>query len=47
MLFLKSAKLLNVELIDEPDKNTKIFRVTVSLKYRRDWYSVIWLIILW
>lgn len=33
---LKSAKLLNVELIDEPDKNTKIFRVTVSLKYRRE-----------
>ncbi|WP_027398420.1 M56 family metallopeptidase [Anaerovorax odorimutans] len=33
---LRSAKLLNVELIDELDKNTKIFRVTVDLKYKKE-----------
>lgn len=30
---LKSAKLFKTEQIDEPDKNTKIFRVTVDLQY--------------
>jgi len=33
---LKSAKLLKVELIEEPDKYTKIFRVTVDLKYKKE-----------
>lgn len=33
---LKSAKLLKVELIDEPDKYTKIFRVTVNLQYKNE-----------
>ncbi|WP_330577803.1 DUF4829 domain-containing protein [Alkaliphilus serpentinus] len=33
---LKSTKLLNTELIDEPDKNTKIFRVTVNLQYKKE-----------
>ena len=33
---LKSSKLLKVELFDEPDKNTKIFRVTVDLKYKKE-----------
>ena len=33
---LKSAKLLKTELIDEPDKYTKIYRVTVDLQYRND-----------
>lgn len=33
---LKSAKLLKVELIDEPDKNTKNFRVTVNLQYIKE-----------
>ena len=33
---LRSAKLLKAELIDEPDENTKVFRVTVNLKYRKD-----------
>ena len=33
---LKSAKLLKSELIDEPDKNTKIFRVTVDLQYNKE-----------
>jgi hypothetical protein len=32
---LKSAKLLKVELIDESDKNTKTFRVTVDLQYNQ------------
>ncbi|HOM03319.1 MAG TPA: M56 family metallopeptidase [Acetivibrio sp.] len=32
----KSAKLLEVELIDEPDENSKIFRVTVELQYKKD-----------
>ncbi|MDD4767962.1 MAG: DUF4829 domain-containing protein [Desulfotomaculaceae bacterium] len=30
---LKSAKLSKVELIGEPDKNVKNFRVTVNLQY--------------
>ena len=33
---LKSAKLLKVELNDEPDENTKIFRVTVDLQYKNE-----------
>ncbi|TCO72151.1 M56 family metallopeptidase [Marinisporobacter balticus] len=33
---LKSAKLLKVELIDEPDEYTKIFRVTVDLQYNNE-----------
>mgnify|MGYP003814617051 CR=1 FL=1 len=33
---LKSAKLLKAELIDEPDKNTKIFSVTVDLQYNNE-----------
>lgn len=33
---LKSAKLLKTELIDEPDKYTKIFRVTVDLQYNNE-----------
>jgi beta-lactamase regulating signal transducer with metallopeptidase domain len=33
---LKSAKLLKAKLIDEPDKNTKIFRVTVDLQYNNE-----------
>lgn len=33
---LKSAKLLKAKLIDEPDKNTKIFGVTVNLKYKKE-----------
>ena len=33
---LKSTKLLNAELIGEPDKNTKIFRVTVNLQYKKE-----------
>ncbi|HEY8500917.1 MAG TPA: M56 family metallopeptidase, partial [Clostridia bacterium] len=33
---LKSAKLLKTELFDEPDKYTKIYRVTVDLQYRND-----------
>lgn len=33
---LKSAKLLKAELNDEPDKNTKIFRVTVDLQYNNE-----------
>ncbi len=33
---LKSAKLLKAELIDEPDKQTKVFRVTVDLQYKND-----------
>jgi hypothetical protein len=33
---LKSAKLLKVELIDEPDKNVKKFRVTVNLQYNKE-----------
>ncbi|SCP97465.1 M56 family metallopeptidase [Anaerobium acetethylicum] len=33
---LKSTKLFNTELIDEPDKNTKIFRVTVNLQYKKE-----------
>ncbi len=32
---LKSAKLLKVELIDEPEENAKIFRVTVNLQYNK------------
>lgn len=33
----KSAKLLKSELIEDPDKNTKIFRVTVDLQYNEEW----------
>ena len=33
---LKSAKLLKAELIDESDKNTKTFRVTVDLQYNEE-----------
>ena len=33
---LKSAKLLKTELIDEPDKYTKNFRVTVDLQYNNE-----------
>ncbi|GAE88001.1 M56 family metallopeptidase [Acetivibrio straminisolvens] len=33
---LKSAKLLDVELIEEPDKNSKIFRVMMDLQYKKD-----------
>lgn len=33
---LKSAKLLEVELIDEAEKNVKRFRVTASLQYKED-----------
>lgn len=33
----KSAKLLKTELIKEPDKNTKVFRVTVDLQYNEEW----------
>ncbi|SKC86999.1 DUF4829 domain-containing protein [Maledivibacter halophilus] len=33
---LKSAKLFKTELIDEADKNTKIFRVTVDLQYNKE-----------
>ncbi len=33
---LKSSQLLKVELFDEPDKNTKIFRVKVNLQYNED-----------
>ena len=33
---LKSTKLLKTELIDEPDKNTRIFRVTVDLQYNEE-----------
>ncbi len=33
---LKSAKLLKAELIDELDKNNKIYRVTVDLQYRKE-----------
>ena len=34
---LKSAKLLKVELIDEPNKVTKIFRVKADLQYKEEW----------
>lgn len=34
---LESAKLLEVELIGNPDKDTKIFRVTVDLQYNEEW----------
>ena len=34
---LKSAKLSKVELIDEPDKNAKTFRVTMDLQYNKEW----------
>ncbi len=30
---LRSAKILEVELFDEPEKNTKIYRVTADLQY--------------
>ena len=30
---LKSAKLIEAKLINEPDKNTKTFRITVDLQY--------------
>lgn len=30
---LKSAKLIEAKLINEPDKNTKIFRITADLQY--------------
>lgn len=33
---LKSAKLFKTELVDQPDKNTKIFRVTVDLQYNKE-----------
>ena len=33
---MKSAKLLKVELIEEPDKNSKNFRVTVNLQYNNE-----------
>ncbi len=33
---LKAVKLLKVEPIDEADKDTKIFRVTVNLKYKKE-----------
>ncbi|HHX59433.1 MAG TPA: DUF4829 domain-containing protein [Epulopiscium sp.] len=33
---LKSAKLSNTELIDQPDQNTKIFRVSVDLQYKKE-----------
>jgi beta-lactamase regulating signal transducer with metallopeptidase domain len=33
---LKFAKLLKAELNDEPDKDTKIFRVTVDLQYNNE-----------
>jgi hypothetical protein len=33
---LKSAKLLKIELLDEPNKNTKKFRVTVDLRYNKE-----------
>lgn len=33
---LKSAKLLKVELLEEPDKNRKIFRVNVNLQYNEE-----------
>ena len=33
---LKSAKLIKSEEIDEPDKKTKIFRVTVDLQYHNE-----------
>lgn len=36
---LKSIKLLKAELIDEPDNNTKIFRVTMDLQYNEEWIS--------
>jgi hypothetical protein len=32
---LKSAKLIETELINEPDKNTKIFRITIDLQYNK------------
>ncbi|MDD4239191.1 MAG: DUF4829 domain-containing protein [Desulfotomaculaceae bacterium] len=34
---LKSARLLKVELIDELEKDTKIFRVTADLQYNKEW----------
>lgn len=33
---LKSIKLLKSELIDEPDNNAKIFRVTMDLQYNKE-----------
>lgn len=33
---LKSAKLLKTELIDEPNKSIKSFRVTVNLQYKKE-----------
>ena len=33
---LKSSKLLKYELIDEPDKTTKTYRVTVDLQYNNE-----------
>lgn len=33
---LKSARLIKSELIDEPDDHTRIFRVTVDLRYMKD-----------
>ncbi len=33
---LKSAKLFKTKLIDEPDKNTKVLRVTVDLQYNNE-----------
>ncbi len=32
---LKSAKLLKVELLEDPDKNRKIFRVNMNLQYNK------------
>lgn len=33
---LKSAKLLEIKMVNAPDKNTKTFRVTMNLQYNRE-----------